>query len=170
MREQEFTISELISEFKDKTTFDLNKRTIRFYVKEKMISAPSHLGGGAKYGEEHLLRLLLIHEFQKSRMKLSEIREKLDAMSIDEKRGLVHQLPSKTPVLDRHALESWLGNEGLINETPRRKVDVPEKRWVRFSVDDGIEVHVDEETFRKSRSKIKQWLDDFNKTEKGGKS
>ena len=35
----------------------LTRRTIHYYTKEKLIPPPDGTGGGAKYGEEHLLRL-----------------------------------------------------------------------------------------------------------------
>ena len=73
-----YTISDL-----EKHT-GLTRRTIHYYTKEKLIPSPDGMGGGAKYSEEHLLRLQLIKEMQKSHLKLSGIKEALDSMSIDE--------------------------------------------------------------------------------------
>jgi len=103
MENKTYTISEL-----EKRT-GLNRRTIHFYAKEKLIPPPDGAGGGARYGEEHLLRLKLIGEMQKSHLKLSGIREALDAMSIEEMRSLVDKVDaSRHQVWDREALESWL--------------------------------------------------------------
>lgn len=55
------------------------RRTIHFYVKEGLLPPPSKPGGGARYGNEHLLRLLLIRECQREHYKLQAIRERLDA-------------------------------------------------------------------------------------------
>lgn len=98
-----YTISEL-----EKIT-GLNRRTIHFYTKERVIPPPSGAGGAAKYGEEHVLRLRLIGEMQKSHLKLSGIREALDAMSIEEMRSLSEKIESAPhQVWDRDALESWM--------------------------------------------------------------
>jgi len=95
-----------ISDLEEKT--GLNRRTIHFYVKEGVINPPSGLGGAARYGEEHLLRLLLIREFQKSHLKLSGVREALDRMSLEEMRDLAKKKGPPSLVRDKDALESWL--------------------------------------------------------------
>jgi DNA-binding transcriptional MerR regulator len=100
--EVELTISDL----EEKT--GLNRRTIHFYVKEGVINPPSGLGGAARYGEEHLLRLLLIRELQKSHLKLSGVRETLDHMSLEDMRNRVIRAVPPSPVWDKAALESWL--------------------------------------------------------------
>ena len=71
-----------ISELEEIT--GLTRRTIHYYTKEKLIPPPDGIRGGAKYNNEHLLRLLLTKEMQKSHLKLSGIREALDAMKIKE--------------------------------------------------------------------------------------
>ena len=78
----------------------LTRRTIHYYTKEKLIPSPDGMGGGAKYSEEHLLRLQLIKEMQKSHLKLSGIREALDAMSLAE----MNQLYEKA---QKGKIRSW---------------------------------------------------------------
>ena len=55
------------------------RRTIHFYVREGLLVPPAKPGGGARYGVEHLVRLLRIRELQKDHYKLSAIRDRLDA-------------------------------------------------------------------------------------------
>jgi DNA-binding transcriptional MerR regulator len=98
----EFTISEL----EEKT--GMNRRTIHFYVKEGVIDPPSGLGGGARYNEQHLLRLLLTRELQKSHLKLSGIKETLDRMSLDEMRELERKAAHHAPTQGKNTLELWL--------------------------------------------------------------
>lgn len=81
-----YTISDL-----EKIT-ELNRRTIHFYTKERLLPPPEGAGGGARYGEEHVLRLKLIGDLQRSRLKLSEIRIELNAMSIEMMRNLVEKI------------------------------------------------------------------------------
>jgi len=102
MKNTKLTISEL-----EKLT-GINRRTIHFYTKRKLIPPPEGLGGGARYGEESYLRLLLIKELQKSHLKLSGIKEALDAMAIEEMRSLVDNAKDSDPVWDQEALNSWL--------------------------------------------------------------
>jgi DNA-binding transcriptional MerR regulator len=102
----EGTVELTISELEEKT--GLIRRTIHFFVKEGVIKPPLGLGGAARYGEEHLLRLLLVRELQKSHLKLSGVREALDLMSVEEMRERVKKISSSSPVLDKNALESWL--------------------------------------------------------------
>ena len=98
----EYTVSEL------ETLTGINRRTIHFYVKEGVISAPDGAGGGARYGEGHLLRLQLTRELQKSHLKLSGIKEAMDRLSAGEMRAMVLKAGSAAKAWDKEALESWL--------------------------------------------------------------
>lgn len=87
---KEYTIAEL-----EKLT-GFSRRTIHFYIKEGVILPPGSVGAGAKYGEEHLLRLKMTALLQKRDMKLSGIRKILDTMSLEEMKGTVEEEESKT--------------------------------------------------------------------------
>jgi DNA-binding transcriptional MerR regulator len=101
-KEPGYTVSELES------LTGINRRTIHFYVKEGVIAAPGGAGGGARYGEEHLLRLQLTRELQKSHLKLSGIREAMDRLSVDQMRDMVKKAVSAVKAWDRVSLERWL--------------------------------------------------------------
>lgn len=110
MENKTYTISDL-----EKLT-GLNRRTIHFYTKERLILPPEGAGGGARYREEHLLRLMLIGEMQKSRLKLDEIRDALNGMSIEEMRSLLDRAGASNPhVRDKESLESWLKAEKIMS-------------------------------------------------------
>lgn len=115
----EFTITEL----EERTRF--NRRTIHFYVKEGVISPPSGAGGAARYGEEHLLRLLLIREMQKSHLKLSGVREALDRMTLEEMRDLAQQAAPPSAAPDKEYLDTWLEG-GLSGEMSKEMNDEPD--------------------------------------------
>jgi len=60
------------------------RRTVHFYIRQGVLPPPDGAGGAARYGEEHLLRLRLIQELQKSHLKLAGIREAFEgAFQID---------------------------------------------------------------------------------------
>jgi DNA-binding transcriptional MerR regulator len=112
MKNETYTISDLERET------GISRRTIHFYAKERLIPPPEGAGGGARYRDEHLLRLKLISEMQKSHLKLSGIREAIDALSLDEMRQLLLQnAGNQKKIWDKEVLESWLieGSSHLIS-------------------------------------------------------
>ncbi|MFB3787786.1 MAG: helix-turn-helix domain-containing protein [bacterium] len=121
MLEDNYTITDL-----EKKT-GLNRRTIHFYTKEKMIPPPYGAGGGARYGEEHVVRLRLIQELQKSHLRLSGIREALDSMSLDEMREVLAKARLSPPEpWSKETLEQWLQGEGYTEDiTPEPGMPSP---------------------------------------------
>ena len=87
----------------------LTRRTIHYYTKEKLIPPPNGAGGGATYGKEHLLRLRLIKEMQRSHLKLSGVREVLNAMNISEMDQLYEKARrGKISSWNQDSIENWL--------------------------------------------------------------
>jgi|TARA_Y100000310_G_scaffold149881_1_gene149269 DNA-binding transcriptional MerR regulator len=110
------TINYSISELE--TVTGLTRRTIHYYTKEKLIPPPDGAGGGSKYNDEHLVRLQLIKEMQKSHLKLSGIREALDAMTFIEMKSLYQKAQKgKISSWDPDAIENWLIDSSEPEET-----------------------------------------------------
>lgn len=63
-----FSIGEL------ETLTGVNRRNIRFYVEQEVIPPPDGAGLGARYDDEHLLRLRAIPILRNRGMRLDEIR------------------------------------------------------------------------------------------------
>jgi len=102
----------------------LTRRTIHYYTKEKLIPPPDGTGGGAKYGEEHLLRLQLIKEMQKSHLKLSGIREALDAMNISEMNQLYEKAQrGKIRSWDLDSIENWLVDSSEVEAADKNSMN-----------------------------------------------
>jgi DNA-binding transcriptional MerR regulator len=148
-----YTVSEL------EALTGVQRRTIHFYVKEGVIAAPEGSGGGARYGEEHILRLQLTRELQKSHLKLSGIREAMESLSTEEMRAIVQNAGSPTKTWDRQSLEQWLearvpiasDGPGMNRSTietgggparPRGKGSAPSRgeTWERIRVAEGLEL------------------------------
>ncbi len=89
---KEYTIAEL-----EKLT-GFSRRTIHFYIKEGLIPPPGSVGAGAKYGEEHLLRLKMTALLQKNDMKLTGIRKMLDSTPLTEMRRSVEEEEARTAI------------------------------------------------------------------------
>jgi DNA-binding transcriptional MerR regulator len=77
----------------------VSRRTVRFYVQQGLLSAPSGLGRGAHYGREHLAVLQRIKQMQLQGAELGEIAEILGAETRGEGRGEreEHDVPVRTP-------------------------------------------------------------------------
>src|SRR5919109_4051628 len=65
----EYTITEL-SELSG-----VNRRNIHFYVQQSLLPPPEGAGLGARYTDEHLLRLRAIPALRSRGLRLDEIRE-----------------------------------------------------------------------------------------------
>jgi DNA-binding transcriptional MerR regulator len=98
-----------IQDLSDQT--GLPRRTIHFYTQQGLLPAPEGAGLGARYGEEHLLRLKLIPQLQAQGLRLDTIRERLQALDLDALRGMMttaaaplssRRAPASTPQTYTH--------------------------------------------------------------------
>ena len=70
------------------------KRTIYFYISEKLIDPPYSKGTNAYYGEDHYYKLMLIKELRKTNLKLQSIKELILKMSFNEMQSKVNDIVS----------------------------------------------------------------------------
>jgi DNA-binding transcriptional MerR regulator len=86
MEEKEMTISRLCE------LTETKPRSIHFYRKEGLLQGElKGAGRGARYTQEHLVKLKLIRKLQKSHMKLSGIKKAMDAMTFEEMEDFVYE-------------------------------------------------------------------------------
>jgi DNA-binding transcriptional MerR regulator len=78
-------------------------RTVRFYITEGLIPGPGTRGKGAAYGDEHLLRLQLVRRLADQRVPLTEIREQVSVLLLDEVRALLAEEERHVASLQRAA-------------------------------------------------------------------
>jgi len=106
VREEMYTITEL----EEKT--GISRRTIHYYIKERLIPPAQGTGGGASYNDNHVMRLSLIKMMQKSHLKLSGIREALNAMTTNEIEELYEHLSTGEDLSNwnKDALENWMAD------------------------------------------------------------
>lgn len=128
MKQNLYTISEL-----EKLT-GTPRRNIHFYTQQKVIPPPAGTGGAARYRDEHLLRLLLIREMKKSHLKLSGIREALDAMNVEDMRDLLKRSRSESFTWDAEALSNWLSSGDFLEE-PVSMPAAEQKKYFRKKMD-----------------------------------
>ena len=95
MPEKTFEIQELVD------LSGIPRRNVYFYVQQGLLPPPSGAGLGARYAEEHLLRLRLIPLLRLQGLRLDQIREKLAGLPQSELQTLFDQL-SRRPPLQAH--------------------------------------------------------------------
>jgi DNA-binding transcriptional MerR regulator len=115
-----YTIAEL------ETISGVNRRNIHFYVQQGVLPPPEGAGLGARYAEEHLLRLRAIPILRNRGLRLDEIREKLAEAGSRE----LEQLLAKPQPLP-----------GEVRRAPGATVSG--RTVVRYSVAPGVEILVD---------------------------
>jgi DNA-binding transcriptional MerR regulator len=104
MKEKFYSITEL------ERKSGIPRRTIHFYSQEGIIPPPFGTGGAAKYGEIHLLRLRLIRILKKSHLKLSGIKEALDAMNETEMKRLL-KTAEQDSSWENKSLGNWITSD-----------------------------------------------------------
>ena len=79
-----YAMSELMEKLRERGFSDVTRRKIRFFVETGLIPGPGGKGGGARYGEDHLLRILAINRLRKALWKTADIKNHLKNMSTEE--------------------------------------------------------------------------------------
>ena len=76
---------------------DVTPRTIRYYISQGLLAAPTGSGQAARYGEGHLARLRLIRRLQREHLPLAEIRTRLGGLSDGDVRRLAADETDASP-------------------------------------------------------------------------
>jgi DNA-binding transcriptional MerR regulator len=164
-----------IAELSDRTR--VSPRTIRYYIQQGLLPAPDARGPGAHYGPEHVDRLNLIRRLQREHLPLSEIRKRIESLTPDEVRRLLHTEPKQHPtdsaseyvrrVLHEGAASYVAAMPPVLSERhanlPRDQSSHPQKlqrsQWERFTLAPDVELHVRRPVSREDNKKIDQLLD-----------
>ena len=68
---------------------DVTPRTIRYYISQGLLAAPTGSGPAARYGPAHLGRLRAIRRLQREHLPLAEIRSRLGRLTDAQVDGLL---------------------------------------------------------------------------------
>ena len=166
---------------------DIKPRTIHYYIKERLIKPAIGEGGGASYNDEHLIRLKLIKEMKKSHLKLSGIKQALDAMSIEGMSKLYEKAKKGSFNWDRNSLGNWMEDSmdgkpsdietstigGQANDSMSmvdynylqhlKRAALPDSSWKRFYVIDGIEINIRSDLMENYKTKILYYIDELRR-------
>lgn len=91
---------------------DIPVRTIRFYIKERVVDSPIGTGGGARYTELHLLQLQLTKMLQeRHHLKLEGIKQVLKGKTAEVLRLTLHEAETGNRGWDDETLKCWIAPE-----------------------------------------------------------
>ena len=134
----------------------VNRRNIHFYIQQGLVPPAAGAGLGARYGDEHLLRLRAIPVLRNQGLRLDEIREKLAGMESGALHGLLSR-PQPPPC----AIED------------RARSRVTGRTAIRYEIAPGVEILVDGGVNVATRDKVRALINEAERLfapEKGEKS
>ncbi len=126
---------------------DVTPRTVHFYVQQGLLPPASTTGPGARYDDEHLLRLRAIRLLKGRHLPLAEIRKTLTGLGTGEMERLLQESSSPRPASALDYVRGVLA-EALSytpRERPRSDVGRPgteRSQWDRIVLAEDIELHV----------------------------
>ena len=160
-------------------------RTVRYYVSVGLLPSPGGRGRSASYGDEHLQRLRLARSLAERRVPLSDIAERLRALSLADVRDLLAEEEQRTSALaksrvarPKEYLAALLEQATKYAPNPSAGASVPAPRaspapaaappathtvgqaveWKRWELASGVELHVRADAERRHQSLIERIL------------
>ena len=103
---------------------NVTPRTIRYYISQGLLAAPTGSGQAARYGEGHLARLRLIRRLQREHLPLAEIRARLVGLSDEDVRALVAD-ESEAPRAPTDSASDYIRRVLAGAPTPARAAPAP---------------------------------------------
>ena len=150
---------------------DVTPRTIRFYIEQGLLAAPTALGSKARYTDDHLDRLRIIKKLQAAHLPLAEIRTRLRgsmlgeplpdyAVASDSAIDYINQLlrPAPPPA-PATALRSMPAAEPAdTNIVPATPTEPERAQWERISLDPDIEIHIRRPLTRQQNKRVERLI------------
>ncbi len=152
-------------------------RTIRYYIDQGLVPAPTQLGSKARYTDEHLDRIRVIKKLQAAHLPLAEIRTRLRGLAVGESAAeytvpsdsaldYIDQLlrPTAPLVPPMPALPTIPApNMPAPSVTPRvmpmREPPEPERaQWERIVLDPDIELHIRRPLTRQQNKRVERLI------------
>jgi DNA-binding transcriptional MerR regulator len=133
----EYTINELVN------LSGVNRRNIYFYVQQGILPPPEGAGLGARYGEEHLLRLRAIPLLRGRGLRLDEIRERLDK---EDPRSIEAMLAEPQPPATRRRETEPSGRP-------------PPQSLLRYRLAEGVELLVEASASAEARARASDLIE-----------
>lgn len=142
MNQELFTIRQLAE------TAGVTQRTIRYYTDEGLIDAPVDRVRMPRYTRRHLLQLLAAARLKANFLPLRVIRAKMAGLEDNQLQEIIDSEPQPinelvdaavmAEAVADHQLERVMTSNTSIATS---EVNDSERRWYRYVIDDGIELH-----------------------------
>ncbi len=122
-------------------------RTVRFYILNGLLSAPTGSGPGARYPAGHAIRLRIVRALQAKGRQLSWIRDQLEITPPGELDDLLELAreeapPPTSPKVARSAPSKQSRGRLSVNRHARDAPGPLRSRWDHIVIEPGVELHV----------------------------
>jgi len=128
-------------------------RTVHYYIQQGLLPPAGERGPGARYGEEHLLRLRAIRRLQRAHLPLAEIRKQLEHATDSELRALAASQAPPDSALEfiratlAMAAEPVEGMTAFRRDAAREAGTPPRtgperSQWERVTLHPDVELHI----------------------------
>ena len=146
MKEKDYSIQELCD------LSGLPRRTIHFYTQQGILPAPKSAGLGARYGEEHRLRLLLVPYLRRQGLRLDDIRKKFEQHSVDDLQRLADE--AEPHIKDYQETLPEATPPHVLPEAPRAG-----QTCTRYEYDSGVTILIPDTQDLARRQQFERLLD-----------
>ena len=155
---------------------DVTPRTVRFYVAQGLLPAPTLEGPNTRYTDEHLARLRAIRKLQAAHLPLAEIRRQLASMPVEQVTRVAEATatqPSAAIDYIRDILQPPTAPAAMprmrdyeppeMPEPPQSRMQPTEtqgsrSQWERISLDPDIELHVRRPLTRTNNKRVERLI------------
>jgi DNA-binding transcriptional MerR regulator len=129
-------------------------RTVHYYIQQGLLPPAGATGPGARYSDTHLLRLRLIRLLQREHLPLAEIGRRIKPLDDTQVRRLLREREERSGPPGGSALDyvrRVLAKSSDVRADESARLSAPafarpeppgRSQWDRFTLADGIEVHV----------------------------
>jgi len=164
---RQFTLEELCRQA------GVTVRTVRYYISEGLLPPPHGQGLAARYGNQHLQRLLAIAHLKEQYLPLREIRRVLGGLDETGIAALARSRPPLVAAEDPQSSEEIASSPAAsyiqevlghpVASTPRASsarsaAPAPEKTWRRLPITADAELLIDTDLYDRRQEQIESLL------------
>ncbi|MCK6574425.1 helix-turn-helix domain-containing protein [Myxococcota bacterium] len=141
-----------------------SRRTVRFYILNGLLTAPSGAGPAARYPREHARRLRVIRALQAEGRQLAAIRDLLERTPEGDLDGLLRRESPRPPAGTRSSPVST-GSTSSAPPAPLPESDDPSptglyrSQWDHLTLWAGVELHVRRPLGTATQRRVQKLLD-----------
>lgn len=162
----------------------VSARTVRYYIAQGLLPAPTSAGSSARYSEIHLDRLRVIKRLQASHLPLAEIRRRLESLRPEDVATLADPDATDEPPADSAldyiqsllqpkgpatfaipippaamaAARSTLANVAQAPSPAAAEPEPDRAQWERITLDPDVEIHIRRPLTRQQNRRVERLI------------